>query len=523
MRKAATIVALVAVLGAMLAILSGTGAAGQSVSAAQYQYGGPGNAGGQNGRIVFQTNRDGNGNVEVYTMNADGTDRINVTRDPSLDIDPHWSADGTRIVFASNRDGNNEIYTMNANGSGVSQVTAIDANNRWPSWTNDGRILFQSGTLPNRDVYRVNPDGTGLTNLTPGPFDHAWASAAPRGPMIALSRYTEAEGQHIYTLNTLSGVTGRVTPASLTSADVSANWSPTGNDLVYLSFGEWGADLFTIHKDGTGLVQLTNTANRAESAPSFSPDGAKIAFTGCTDPGTASQRCANYIMSNDGTGETEVSTPRIPYLDTFSDTRIDPFWSSGTFNGTGPTITEANGRLEIEVPSSTTNGPAGYATSDALSVCRLQGDFDIQADYELLAWPPLALGVNGVNLNFGVNFTHTLFVHNASGTTGISTFFPDPATNVFAPFGDTSGGLRLVRSGDTLTGYYRSGGSWIPLLSVPFTVPEAFVQLSIFTNDPPNSHPDVKVAFDNFQITGGTFSCPTWWADSTPDWQPIGK
>ena len=474
---------------------------------------------GQNGRIVFQTNRDGNS--EIYTMSADGTDRINLTRNPSLDIDPRWSADGTRIVFASNRDGSLEIFTMNANGSGLRQVTFTDVVNRWPSWTNDGRILFHSGGIPDRDVYRVSADGSGLTNLTPGPFDNAWASAAPRGPMIAFSRFSAEEGQHIFTLNTRSGMTKRVTPPSQEHGDVQANWSPSGNDLVFLRLSGAATDLFLVHKDGTGLVQLTDTTNRSESSPSFSPDGENIVFNACTSPGTASQRCGNSVMNTDGSDEMDVSTPRIPYLDTFSDTRIDPFWSSGTFNGTGPTITEANGRLEIDVPSSTVNGPAGYATSDALSVCRLKGDFDIQVDYELLAWPSLDPGVNGVNLNFGVNFTHTLFVHNASGTTGISTFFPEPAANVFAPFGDTSGGLRLVRSGDTLTGYHRSGGSWIPLLGVPFTVLEAFVQLSIFTNDPPNSHPDVKVAFDNFQIASGEIECPSWWDDRGPDWQPI--
>jgi len=521
MRKTATIVALVAMLVAMLAILSGTGAAGQSVSVARYQYGGPSNAGGQNGRIVFQTNRDGN--EEIYTMNADGTSRVNLTRHQGGDVDPHWSADGHRIVFASNRDddSNFEIFTMNDDGSGVSQLTSTFDINRWPSWTNGGRILFHRGTFPNRDVYLMNADGTGEVNLSPGPQDSAWAAAAPRGPSIAFSRYTDAEGQRLYTMNTISGVTNLVTPAPRELADVQANWSPNGNDLVFVRLGDTGSELFVVHKDGTGLTQLTNTSGRLEGQPGFSPDGEKVVFAACRGRGTANQHCANYIMNTDGTGEMEVSTPRIPYLDTFSDTRIDPFWSSGTFNGTGPTITEASGRLEIDVPSSTENGPAGYATSDALSACRLTGDFDIQIDYELLAWPSLDLGVNGVNLNFGVNFTHTLFVHNASGTTGISTYFPDPAANVFAPFGDTSGGLRLVRSGETLTGYYRSGGSWIPLLSVPFTVPEAFVQLSIFTNDPPDSHDDIKVAFDNFRISSGAISCPSGWYDSAPDWQPI--
>ena len=67
---------------------------------------------GANGKIAFQTNRDGN--AEIYTMNADGTSRVNLTRNPAEDVEPRWSSNGTHIAFASNRTGNFEIYTMNA-------------------------------------------------------------------------------------------------------------------------------------------------------------------------------------------------------------------------------------------------------------------------------------------------------------------------------------------------------------------------------------------------------------------------
>ena len=133
---------------------------------------------GANGRIVFETNRDAN--AEIYSMNADGSNRVNLTRNGAEDTTPHWSADGRKIAFVSNRDGNTEIVTMNADGSGVTAVTAtVGENNRWPSWTGDGRILFQRGTFPNRHVYLINADGTGLTNLTPDAADSAWAAAGP--------------------------------------------------------------------------------------------------------------------------------------------------------------------------------------------------------------------------------------------------------------------------------------------------------------------------------------------------------
>jgi TolB protein len=101
---------------------------------------------GRDGKVVFQTNRDGN--AEIYTMDADGTSRVNLTRHLSEDVTPHWSADGHRIVFASNRDGNFEIFTMKDDGTGLTQLTFTSVNNRWPSWTGEGRILFQRGSFP---------------------------------------------------------------------------------------------------------------------------------------------------------------------------------------------------------------------------------------------------------------------------------------------------------------------------------------------------------------------------------------
>ncbi len=68
---------------------------------------------GTNGKILFQSNRDGN--EEIYSMNPDGSDQTNLTKNPANDLDPAVSPDGAKIAFASTRDGDNaEVYRMNA-------------------------------------------------------------------------------------------------------------------------------------------------------------------------------------------------------------------------------------------------------------------------------------------------------------------------------------------------------------------------------------------------------------------------
>ncbi len=76
---------------------------------------------GANGRIAFESNRDGN--LEIYSMNADGSDQVNLTDDPAEDTDPVWSPDGSRIAFVKASEGHRNIYVMNADGSGQTNLT----------------------------------------------------------------------------------------------------------------------------------------------------------------------------------------------------------------------------------------------------------------------------------------------------------------------------------------------------------------------------------------------------------------
>lgn len=69
-------------------------------------------------------------------MNSDGTGVAQLTSEPgAVDTEPAWSPDGGRIVFQTDRDGNDEVYLMDADGGGPVNLTDHAASDRAPTWT----------------------------------------------------------------------------------------------------------------------------------------------------------------------------------------------------------------------------------------------------------------------------------------------------------------------------------------------------------------------------------------------------
>lgn len=126
-------------------------------------------------KVVFTSNRDGG--IGIFTMNADGSNLTRLTS--GFDFAPEWSLDGRKIVFMRRLGGVNwEIYTMDTDGSNLINLSNHSANDWEPAWSPDSRqIVFNSDRAVNPEIYTMNADGSNPTRLTHHPerdWDPTW-------------------------------------------------------------------------------------------------------------------------------------------------------------------------------------------------------------------------------------------------------------------------------------------------------------------------------------------------------------
>jgi Tol biopolymer transport system component/imidazolonepropionase-like amidohydrolase len=284
-------------------------------------------------RIAFQGYRDGT--WRIFSIAADGSDAKALTSGPFDDREPAWSPDGSKIAFASDRSGNYDVWVLDVANGRTTQITKHDANDFQPAWSADGRELaFVSNRTPSPGVYATTLDGrermvagsagnvgapswsadgrVAFTVITGGrgaatsesqlkvgdrplasgedyhPFDVQWLNAdemiyAADGKIKrrSIRAGTATPVEFTATLHVSPPSYTRKTRDFDSTAPqpvkgiVHPTASPDGQQLAFAALG----DIWTMPIGGSGVPKRLTDDVFVDTDPSWSPDGAKIAFS----------------------------------------------------------------------------------------------------------------------------------------------------------------------------------------------------------------------------------------------------
>lgn len=288
---------------------------------------------GGGGRIAFVSDRV-DGILQIWTMNADGSDSRQLTFGPGDKAQPKWSPDGTRLLYVTGGGtddfGNNlglDVMIINADGTGLDWVIHSPGDDTDPAWSPDGtRIAFTSTRAGNlRQVFILetacldSPGGcvdeeprniSCTVDFCAVEFSPTWAPEGMTPPAwlsadktLAVAVSINNAPAQIYLRSPDGGMPTDFDRNDRIVTVDHLDWSPDGSTIAFTWYYKRGINeiyIAPLEDRGWQYTKLTETNGNKE--PVFSPDGQWIVFTSTRD-----QNPEIYLMTNSGTGETRLT------------------------------------------------------------------------------------------------------------------------------------------------------------------------------------------------------------------------
>jgi serine/threonine protein kinase/Tol biopolymer transport system component len=247
------------------------------------------------GRLIAYSS-DRAGNFDIWVQQADGSNPVQVTKNPAHDWQPDWSPDGRQIVFRSER-GRGGLFLVPALGGPERQIAPFGYR---PRWSPDGsQVLFYSapvlpGVVESPKLFVVALDGSQPREVLKDFFIRAvaWHPDGRRvsfrgrrldSPSVSLGFWTASlDGGAAIRSEQSPAVERQFKEAELAVSNFT--WAPAGNALYLEAASKGVQNLWRIGVDPrtlrfiSGPERLT-TGPGADAGIALSADGKKLAFT----------------------------------------------------------------------------------------------------------------------------------------------------------------------------------------------------------------------------------------------------
>jgi TolB protein len=215
--------------------------------------------------------------IFVYVCAADGSQERRLTQRTDPEYDAAWSPDGKRLAFSfvktAPNQGDVEVYTIDADGQNLQPLATSPGkltHEEWPAWSPDGKwVAFSSTRDGNQELYLARPDGSELRRLTSDGAIDSHPAWSPDGKSIAFAtgRYGDME---LALLDVAELKVQRLTASQ--GLDDYPAWSPDGTRIAFTSNRDGNLEIFMVAADGQGARNVSQHPG-LDNFPTFAPDG----------------------------------------------------------------------------------------------------------------------------------------------------------------------------------------------------------------------------------------------------------
>lgn len=247
-------------------------------------------------RIAFVGEDEGE--KGIYIMDWDGHKITKLGLRGTLVLTPHWSSDGSKLLYSSERSRQWGIYLLNFQKMTERKIFSARGVNMAGDFFPDGdAFAFSSSQDGTPELYVYSLASNTTKKLTRSFGINVSPAVSPEGGMVAFVSDRGGNPQ-IYVMRSDGSDVRRVTFEG--SYNTSPCWSPSGDRIVFSGRKGGKNQIFIVRPDGSDIVQLTDRGNNED--PSFSPDGRYIVFSSDRD-----KTKGVYIMRANGEAQRRIS------------------------------------------------------------------------------------------------------------------------------------------------------------------------------------------------------------------------